>query len=760
MDDDLELQARALELEAEALELENQKSNDSGGFWDNAIPSWGDVGNATLDMLKLPYTAYKGIQGLGESAAHFVSGVNGNTGEYVDRGAMLQSGAETLQALPMSIIPGGRALNERFKESIGYESPKSYAEYGQMVKGDLAALPAIGAGTYGISKIGAVREARNLRSADKTAAFADDASQAALRYSDNAGILDPSTKQAWESGKFTPEVEVAARQAQEHAILSKTAGVDRGMDYLPGNALGYPENNAGRSFAASEDMAKAGTTMLDSGLYTGGERINPFTGKFDGAPTTPLDNYALANKMELASADIIQARQGTVNALDAAMNDINAVAQNPAQRVAPIMFEADVAPLLGNIQQQIGKRALLMQTAPMSEALGQTYAKVQKSFNDVYQGLSSLGHQGTKTGVRTSEALGMLENMNAYRRSLGEFDEIARASGLNSTPSQFASLSEELAGLGQIQKALQTALETKASEILTKKALVADPKPWQGILSQVTDQTLPTMNNTYGAFQTGKEAAITYGNTTMRSAVAPEGGRLNTAVQGKSSSDIALDAAQHPIRETARAGLNALGFGGRPPTPMANAAGRNLARPNAAISQVLDGLLLRDKPIPILSRSWEQIKTSPLSLKELGNRAVMYGLLPFGVFETLSEPMKKEVAKQVVMMNPMGAEQVAGNYQVFDGQYLNPMEKDLRVQNEINNPDVTARANIIGNAFQNKYVPPPNPEPVEMKPTISTDIDMVMNSLNGAFEATSNYGDASSMTNEMKLNQLIHAQDG
>lgn len=711
------------------------------GFIESSIPSLGDVGknitNTFSGVGNLLSVASKNNETLGGSpfTAPLAVGQAMYSGVNDWEGFKKRTNDMVLGAVPGARSAYNAAADYLSDKADDFLNPnnsnvdalKPASEYGGMLKQDLASLPLLGA-FAGANKLGSMRSASTARNAAKAEALADPTSQAALRYANNAGIMDASTQAAWEKGKLTPELQTAAQQAQEHALLTQTAGVDRGMDYLPGTALGYPENNSARSFAASEDMASAGKTMIDSGVYTGGERINPFTGKFEGPAVAPLDNYALAQKLETASADIIQARQGTVNALDQAMNDINSLAKTPEQAVAPITFAEDVAPALGDLQAQINKRSTLVQTQPMSAGMAEAYGNVERSFRQIYQGLSGIGERGVAT-VRTTEALGMIENMNAYRRALGEFDEASRAAGLNSTFSDFAGRGAELESLSKVQGALQKALESKAAEILQKKGIVAEPKEWQAILAQVTPETLPGMNRNYGAFQTGKEAATTYGNTTMRGAVAPEGGRLIGATQQRAGSDIAIDAAAHPIRETARAGMNALGFGPRTPTPMSDLAARNLSRPKAAISQVLDGLLLREKSIPILSRSWEQIQASPIAMKEVATRAYMYGILPEGVFETLSDPLKKEVAKQVIQLNPAGAEKTAGNYQVFDGEYQNPMEKDAVIR-EKSKASPEERMKWITSAWQNKIpeMPLGSQQPVTQEAKLP-DID----SLNSLF---------------------------
>ena len=98
----------------------------------------------------------------------------------------------------------------------------------------------------------------------------------------------------------------------------------------------------------------------------------------------------------------------------------------------------------------------------------------------------------------------------------------------------------------------------------------------------------------------------------------------------------------------------------------------------------------------------------------------------------------------------------------IDNEYLNPMDKDAIVRSSLDAPPAE-RASRIGKSFENKYVPPSNPQPQQTQaplPSANVDIDMMMNSLNGSFEMDNSYNsEASEMTNEMELNKLVHAQD-
>lgn len=662
------------------------------------------------------------------------------------------------------LAKGWNALMNAGEGATGMQVGRTIAEQSGMAPkstplqtlGNFALNTGLGLGGEAISGI---RNASAASQAEKSA-LEDPTSQAAIRFAQNQGYLDtPTAKAALDKNEVTQEVSDAAQQAQKDAILTKTAGVDSGKDYLPGMALGYPENNSARSFAGSEEMAQAGPTIIQSGVLNGGKRINPFTGKFEGPPSTPTDNYALANKMELASSDIIAARKQTVMTLDQAANDINSYAVNLGDRVEPITFQGDVAPLTGDLQDIIQKRSLLRQTVPISDAMELAYRKVEDSFRSVYQGTSRLTNQaGDPVKVGTTEALSMIEDMNAFRKSLGEFDEVARANGLNSTHNDFAGRAAELYSLSKVQGALQQSLENKASEILSKVSGVKDPKPWMQSLAQVTDSTLPTMNKTYGAFQTAKEAAMTYGNTTMRGVVAPESKRFISQGQQQSTADLTMEAAQHPVRTAARQALNRMGLGPDPFNPALAGAQRNSSRPSAAISQMLDGLLLREKPVPIISRDWDKISQNPDMMNEVANRAYMLGIVPMGSFNQLPDPTKKLVHKTVVQAYPQGAEVLPGNMNAVNQEYLNPMDKDAVFRDNLDkSPSV--RAHVFGRGFQNKI-----PDSISAPPSPKLpgpDLAQLNHALtfNSAATDFSYNGETKSLVDELMQKTQIHDQD-
>lgn len=742
------------------------------------VGQWaGDIGNAALGMITGPADLLaKSAMKFGQdpTARMMPMGLGAikSMGETMYEGVEDVSGAfQRTGEIASSFIPGGRtAYNWGIDKVTGQE--KTGAEYGKQFRQDLAAGPALLA-PVGVAKTLARGDAMLAKAATvremKAAAMTDPTSQAALRFAENRGLLNtPSAQRDLTAGRLTPELQEAAGAAQREAVLTKTAGVDSGKDYLPGTALGYPENNSMRSAAASETMAEAGPTIINSNVLQGGERINPFTGKFEGPPSAPTDSYALANRMELASADIIQARKMTVAALDEAQQTINK--QSPGEpKIRGIMFDADMAvtsEAMSELSNVIQKRRQLIQSEPMAQGMQQAWNQVEASFEAVnnstgYDRWRKIGPGGSfqKGELSPSQMLDMIENMNAVRKSLGEFDEMAKANGLNSTHNDFAGRASELYALGKIQTAAQAALEAKAGEILSLAPSAKGYYLWQERLAPVTADTLATMNRTYGAFQTAKEAAQTYGNTTGRGLVTPEPGRLLTTQKDASAADLI----NNPKKTLIQKGLDAVGLGGRDPNLPLQASQRNTIRPNAAISQMLDGLLLRQKAVPILSRDWEKVRIDPTQIAEVGNRAVMMGLVAQGQFENLSDPLKHQVFQMVATTLPDGMEAAPQGLNLLDGQYMNPMEKDAIVmQNLDKSPE--ERYKFIGSSFENKY---PVDEPViSVKKPVPAQAPMDIESVNQALDFGLAQGPAARATPETedmiaKFEKMtaIHGQD-
>jgi hypothetical protein len=358
--------------------------------------------------------------------------------------------------------------------------------------------------------------------------------------------------------------------------------------------------------------------------------------------------------------------------------------------------------------------------------------------------------------------------MNAVRRSLGEFDEMARAKGLNSTFSDFSGRGAELYSLGKLQDATQAVLESKSSEILSIAKGVSTPYAWKPIADMISDTTLASMNKLYSSMQPAIEAAKTHINTTIGGLGSPQPNRL---IAGQANE---ISAAENMARQGARQGLATTAINKMFPPKVPNTRGMqfdaNLQRVTSPVTEVLDTMLLRDKPVPIISRNWESVKLDRGQMLEVGVRAAKLGLLPMGAFEAMSEPLKHKVFEMVVsafadenVSMALGGtvETAPEGLNLVDNKYQNPMEKDAIVSRYLDAPP-EERFKYIGSSFQNKYpetTPAVQPQPMQSGMDISQ-----FNSILGRQEPTDLgvvglKSDATSMIDRLNEITAIHDMD-
>lgn len=133
------------------------------------------------------------------------------------------------------------------------------------------------------------------------------------------------------------------------------------------------------------------------------------------------------------------------------------------------------------------------------------------------------------------------------------------------------------------------------------------------------------------------------------------------------------------------------------------------------LQQLVSFRMNQTKPIP---RGWAQIKSSFHDLTNVGQIAISMGIV--GSLEELTQ-MPDEQAKQVVGLiaaqAPMLFEPTPDKVDVFDGQFLNPMQKDGLTKQALEK-DPKTRFKVIGQGTtQNKYVPLATELPEAVKPT-------------------------------------------
>lgn len=634
-----------------------------------------------------------------------------------------------------AMIPGGRTGYNLLKdyalqgqqipgapEGVGFE-PQSRQAYGAMLgKEAMDNLVGLGLGATvagGITGVGALKGNWQAKSAARTAAMADPASQAAVRLARAQGLLDSeAARSALERGDTTAPIVTNGAQIAVDKNKPRTSLQGVVTDDLLAKSLGAPGNQAAASSVSARQLSEAGPSVFDTGIYHTDTKapFDPYQGKFEGfdgntssvPKARPAELADVIDKAEVASAQILAARKDTVTKLDQAQQLWN---QNPpggAERIAGITFESDVKPLIGDLETVIENRAKHPASQSMAEGMQKAITDMRTAMTRLRANTGATLGQSAEIGV--SDALALIEDMNAVRRSIGEFDRRAQVNGLTGNHNDFAGRAAELYGLGEVQKALQSALEAKAIEITkAAPALMTQAPDVVSFLSQIGDKSLATMNEKYGSFQTLVEAGTERMGVISRqgqqansnSLVGTEQTRNNLIADPKGGIAKAI---WNPIDE--KFGISRKLNPVRADTEQLRQQ-KAMRMPDEAITQVLDGLLLREKPVPILSRDFEKVRMSADSMAELNNRAVQMGLLANGVFHTLSEPMQKEVHKQVALMAPQAMETVPGGFNVISQEFMDANEKEAHIK-DVQDLSLEHQARIVPASWQNKFVPRPD----------------------------------------------------
>lgn len=125
--------------------------------------------------------------------------------------------------------------------------------------------------------------------------------------------------------------------------------------------------------------------------------------------------------------------------------------------------------------------------------------------------------------------------------------------------------------------------------------------------------------------------------------------------------------------------------------------------------------------VAALPRNWDEIQDDDAAKQTIALRAGM-DLLSYN---SLPEPAQKAIYEQVAQLDPSGFEAVPGNYNVIDGKFLNPMEKDAYVRDHLSKSP-SERAAAIGASFENRFKAPTSPVQTGNRttPTQGMDFDL------------------------------------
>jgi len=132
------------------------------------------------------------------------------------------------------------------------------------------------------------------------------------------------------------------------------------------------------------------------------------------------------------------------------------------------------------------------------------------------------------------------------------------------------------------------------------------------------------------------------------------------------------------------------------------------------LQQLIDFRMNQTKPIP---RGWAQIKNSFQDLTNIGNIAMSMGIIgSIAELTQMPDDQAKQVLGAIASTAPGLFEQTPDKVDVFDNQFLNPMQKDGLTRQALEK-DPKTRYKVIGQGTtQNKYVPLATELPEAVKP--------------------------------------------
>lgn len=699
-----ELLQQLNELKAMRAQIANEPSpspmsfqQEEPGFMDSFLATpgqWGqDAGNALLGVAKLPYTAVMGLSDAVNGTADFISGTNYETGQPVDRPAMLDSAANTIQNLnPANIIPGvGTAL----KAGTDYLSDvvtgqdkylKTSGEYGADLRQNVAALPAAGV-TYGFAK--GAGKVYDYPSGSKAASRAVNE----LRdISDNPSFLTSTATDDALATNIATNVAAKAKEARLAAGSQFQNLPEGSVDISP---VLSPMNEAMTQRAGITAAAPAVQNTVDQ-LNTLGSP----SGQFGAAgPTQPIPLQKFQNVLRDVGAAEAESRGtwGSTVLTETKENLLKqAEAQLPPEVNSALLSARDAwknyEETFNNGTPRIAQEIL---NKP-DKRLDTLYNKVLQDQKSAYQ-LMSVLDDAEKTQVQSLVLQKMLEKpptrwasyLDNNRGALAEIFGDETLNGLSEWASGGSRGSNQL--LQPVRRAAGSSVASLpaagvAGVLLGPKALVAVEAAGT-VLGVLKGRSLMGARNLLRQAATGNPQAI---------ATINQGGITNQLT-------------------------NVIGTTG------------------AGLAMYLGGAE-EDTPNP-LPRDWNSIKENPQSLSFFSNVLKSIGLIPPEAnAEDLPENAAKQAVAQATMIAPMAFQEGAGGYQsVVNGRFQDPFEQEMHMQEALD-LEPHERAKVMSGLYdRGKYVPinttPATPTQIE-KPSNDYSIDTIYNNLNGSYEVS------------------------
>lgn len=595
----------------------------------------------------------------------------------------------------------------------------------------------------GIVKTAAVKAPAFIRGAldadNPAATYMEDPSvQAGARiaYNKNQGIF----------GGATPE-EATLNPTTMNALEAQQSVADMGMTNAVGLQLGT---------AADRTIGIRGATE------TFESKVEPIINDPAIVSATSIPELAQVAQDKLQSA--AQARNTFAQTLDA-----------QGHTVMPDAFN----PILQEMQQQATKLAEAKQTAPFAQAIIQE----MNDFSNFIQ------NKAGSTGWTPSRLMTMSEDYNLYRRQLGEFNR--RVQGTIAQGDIPTAIGKEIADtfLPKIQAHINSILDGLADpsgKSTPFSNLQKEFGGWAALHQQALDQAYNTKTGL--TQEPPRNVVKNSGNAPGQSAYDPTRSlkaNVGTAFSNwwdrlvGNSSPESMKMLSDAQRDTTIMS-NIKDFYELGKNPIDIQAGRNLenhsqlgyrmGRGSAAAQSVPDMDLLNKvltgvSQVPLIRRDWDLVKKDPNAMNAVAQMAQAMGLILAPDFAFASEPVQKEIHKTVIQMNPQGAERVPGGYNIINGEYMNPLERDADVKQALDLPPVE-RAKRVGLSWQNKYAPRSETpvQPQQPLPKASSfDIADLNNNLESAlstpsFDASYN-GETSAIISELERATNRHLMD-
>lgn len=414
-------------------------------------------------------------------------------------------------------------------------------------------------------------------------------------------------------------------------------------------------------------------------------RINPVKGVDPYAPAKP----GQAKPIEVAEQNLDLAKVGAINArakiLDQASTADLQLQQNAAATGQSIKSGIEFSDLPESITSQEGASfglEKIKNTVPEGEAgVAAAQRYVQKEFG--IEPTYPFGkYEGAPTELSTGRALSLSEANNARMRidnqirELGGWDDATLLSQ-NISPS---TRNGTIEALKYYRGQLDQAIKSRISSVLGEPAAKAFTEAGENY------SAASTYGDIFGRFKRETGQAFTPGSA---KAVPAGTGMLSTR-------GLTNEVVQSLSPEIAKRRMQS----------------DQLLREGRAIED-LQKLIdfrtgARDLPAP---RGWAQIKSSPEHLFKVGQAAVALGLIASSEqLLSLPDEVGKQVVGQVAAQIPSLFTPTPDGINAIDDKFVTPMDKDVVVERALD-MEAADRAEIIGNAFKNKYVPTTTPTP-------------------------------------------------